>query len=176
MDLLSESGVLLPVLTRLDTVDLSRCVTVCKAWSRICQDPQLWTCVRLMHRKITSHLLSLIVQRQPVKLCLDWSTVSKQQLTWLLPRIPQTRQVSLINPEWVCQLDSKISPASRSFSLCGVEYNATAVALNTVNCPMLQELNLGYVTNFNDSALYKLLSSPKDSRPGWLFSQSHNKI
>lgn len=56
-------------------------------------------------------------------------------------------------------------------SLCGVEYHATAVALNTVNCPMLQELDLSYVTNFNDSALYKLLSSPKDSRPGTVMLQ-----
>ncbi len=48
----------------------------------------------------------------------------------------------------------------------GVDYNTSAVALNTVNSPMLQELDLSYVTGFNDSALYKLLSAPKDSRPG----------
>ncbi len=100
--------------------------------------------MRLTHKKITSHLLSLIVQRQPTKLILDWSILGKQQLTWLLPRIPQTRKMSL----------------------CGLEYNSSVVALNTANCPMLQELDLSYVTNFNDTALYKLLSSPKDSRPG----------
>jgi hypothetical protein len=117
---------------------------VCKAWTKIVQDPALWNSVKLSHKKITSHFLSLIVQRQPTKLILDWAVLGKQQLTWLLPRIPQTR----------------------TFSLSGLEYNSSVVALGTVNCPMLQELDLSYVTNFNDNALFKLLSSPKDSRPG----------
>jgi hypothetical protein len=100
--------------------------------------------VKLSRKKITSHLLSLIVQRQPTRLALDFAVVSKQQLTWLLPRLQQTR----------------------ALSLCGLDFNSTVIAMSTVNCPMLQELDLGFVTSFNDAALYKLLSSPKDSRPG----------
>ena len=144
VDLKMERGIMLEVFKRLNTIDLSSCVLVCKAWTKIVQDPALWSTVKLSHKKITSHFLSLIVQRQPVKLILDWSVVGKQQLTWLLPRIPQTRTVSL----------------------SGLEFNSSVVALGSVNCPMLQELDLSYVTNFNDVALFKLLSSPKDSRPG----------
>ncbi len=91
VDLRLERAVMLQVFARLDTVELSKCVLVCRSWCRIMQDPLLWQTVRLCNRKVTSHLLSLIVQRQPVKLQLDFSTVSKQQLSWLLPRIPQTR-------------------------------------------------------------------------------------
>ena len=144
VDLKMERGIMLEVFKRLNTIDLSSCVLVCKAWTKIVQDPALWSTVKLWHKKITSHFLSLIVQRQPVKLILDWSVVGKQQLTWLLPRIPQTR----------------------TLSLSGLEFNSSVVALSTVNCPMLQDLDLSYVTNFNDVALFKLLSSPKDSRPG----------
>ena len=144
VELSKERGIMLDVFKMLGTVDLSHCVLVCKAWNKIIQDPSLWSAVKLSSRKITSHYLSLIVQRQPTKLVLDGSVVSKQQLTWLLPRIPQTR----------------------TLSLQGLEYSTSVVALNTVNCPMLQDLDLSFVANFNDMALFKLLSSPKDSRPG----------
>ena len=42
--------------------------------------------------------------------------MGKQQLNWLLPRIPQTKDLSLV----------------------GLEYNMTVFALNTCKCPMLQ--------------------------------------
>jgi hypothetical protein len=42
--------------------------------------------------------------------------MGKQQLNWLLPRIPQTKDLSLV----------------------GLEYNIKVSALNTCNCPMLQ--------------------------------------
>jgi len=48
----------------------------------------------------------------------------------------------------------------------GLEYNMTVSALNTCNCPLLQELNLSFVANLTDSAIHKLLSAPRDSRPG----------
>jgi hypothetical protein len=31
---------------------------------------------------------------------------------------------------------------------------------------MLEEIDLSYVAGLNDVALYKILSAPKDSRPG----------
>ena len=100
--------------------------------------------VKFEHWKITSHILSLIVQRQPIQLSLDFCTISKQQLTWLLPRIPQTR----------------------GLSLQGIDYPSCVLALASVNTPMLQELDLSFVTGLNDGALFKILSSPRDSRPG----------
>ncbi len=75
---------------------------------------------------------------------LDWSSINRTQLSWLLPRIPQTR----------------------SMSMAGLDFNNCVVALGTCNSPMLQELDLSYVAGLNDVALYKILSAPKDSRPG----------
>lgn len=154
VDLKLERGIMLKVFQKLTTVDLSQCASVCRDWNKIIQDPSLWSVVKLSQMKITSHLLSLIVQRQPTSLILDWSIVGKQHLTWLLPRIPQTKIMSLR----------------------GLEYSSSIIALNTVNCPMLQELDLSFVTNFNDMALYKLLSAPKDSRPGLLDKKSRQKL
>ena len=51
-------------------------------------------------------------------------------------------------------------------SLIGLDYVSSVTALSTVNTPMLQELDLSFVTSLNDGALYKILSAPRDSRPG----------
>ncbi len=50
--------------------------------------------------------------------------------------------------------------------MAGLDFNNCVVALGTCNAPMLQELDLSYVAGLNDVALYKILSAPKDSRPG----------
>ena len=143
-DLTTEQCILLPIFRRLNTTDLANCAVACKAWNKIAQDPSLWTSVRLRGWRITSHSLSLIVQRQPEKLLLDCSQMGRQQLAWLLPRIPQTRVMSL----------------------AGMDFLTTVTSMATVNAPMLQELDLSFVTSLNDSAIYKLLSAPRDSRPG----------
>ena len=135
---------MLPIFQKLNTIDLSSCALVCKTWLSMMQDPSLWTKVKLNNLKITPHLLSLIVQRQPTSLSLTCCQIGKQQLSWLLPRIPQTREMSLI----------------------GLDFVSSVVALSTVNTPMLQELDLSFVTSLNDGALYKILSAPRDSRPG----------
>jgi len=153
LDLALEPSLVLPVFQLLNTTDLANCAVACKSWNKIAQDPSLWVSVRLRGFRITSHLLSLIVQRQPEKLMLDCSLMSKQQLAWLLPRIPQTR----------------------SMSLAGMDFLATVTSLSTVNTPMLQHLDLSFVTSLNDSAIYKLLSAPRDSRPGLLDKKSRLK-
>ena len=135
---------MLPIFQKLSTIDLSSCALVSKTWLSIVQDPSLWSSVKLDNMKITPHLLSLIVQRQPISLSLTCCQLGKQQLTWLLPRIPQTRIMYLI----------------------GLDYVSSVAALSTVNTPMLQELDLSFVTSLNDGALYKILSAPRDSRPG----------
>ena len=148
-----EPLIMLPIFQKLNTIDLSSCALVCKTWLSIVQDPSLWTSVKLDNMKITPHLLSLIVQRQPISLSLTCCQLGKQQLTWLLPRIPQTRVMSLI----------------------GLDYASSVVALSTVNTPMLQELDLSFVTSLNDGALYKILSAPRDSRPGMKIFNSYCK-
>ena len=96
---------------------------------------------------MTNCLSFFLVQRQPLALKLDFCTVSKQQLSWLLPRIPQTRLLSMR----------------------GIDFGSCVIALASVNTPMLHDLDLSYVTGFSDGALYKVLSSPRDSRPGKFF-------
>ncbi len=58
----------------------------------------------------------------------------------------------------------------RFLSFGGLDLNNCVVALGTCNAPMLQELDLSYVAGLNDVALYKILSAPKDSRPGNWFT------
>ena len=62
---------------------------VCSAWHKISLDPSLWSVVNLTRQKMSSHLLSTTVQKQPIGLLLDWTNLGKQHLNWLLPRIPQ---------------------------------------------------------------------------------------
>jgi len=152
-ELLLQRSIMLPIFQRLPTSDLANCALVCKSWNEIIQDPSLWNTVRFENWKITSHILSLIVQRQPIGLKLDFCTVSKQQLSWLLPRIPQTRLLSMR----------------------GIDFASCLIALASVNTPMIQDLNLSYVTGFSDGALYKILSAPRDSRPGLLDKKSRLK-
>ena len=38
----------------------------------------------IVMQRITAHLLSTTVQKQPVGLSLDWSSLGKQQLNWLV--------------------------------------------------------------------------------------------
>jgi len=152
-DIKLELQVLLPVLRYLPTLDVVSCGLVCKAWHTISLDPSLWTSVDLTARSLTNHLLSTTVQKQPVKLILDWTNLIKAQLSWLLPRLPQTRSLSVV----------------------GLEFNLTVSALATCNCPVLQELNLSYVANLTDAALHKLLTTPRDSRPGLLDKKSRLK-
>jgi len=133
---------------------LRNCALTCKDWNQIIQDPSLWSAVKFENWKITSHILSLIVQRQPIRLKLDFCNISKQQLSWLLPRIPQTKQLSMK----------------------GIDFANCLIALASVNTPMLQDLDLSFVNGFSDGALFKILSSPRDSRPGLLDKKSRMKL
>jgi len=153
LELTLEFVVMLPVFRYLSSPDIARCAVVCRAWHTVSLDPSLWTVVSLTGQNITPHLLSTTVQKQPTGLLLDWSNMGKQHLTWLLPRIPQTKDLSLV----------------------GLEYNMTVSALSTCNCPMLQELNLSFVANLSDAALHKLLSAPRDTRPGLMDKKSRLK-
>ena len=149
-----EFQLMLPVFKFLTTSQLALAARVCKSWHKVSLDPSLWTIVDLTRQKISAHLLSTTVQKQPPGLVLDWTNMGKQQLNWLLPRIAQTKKLSLV----------------------GLDFTMTVSTLNTCNCPLLQELNLSYVSNLTDSALHKLLSAPRDSRPGLLDKKSRLKM
>merc|ERR1719309_1843383 len=145
---------MLPVFRLLSTVEVVRCGMVCSAWHTISLDPSLWHTVDLTRRKMSLNLLSMTAQKQPVGLILDWSNIGKHHLNWLLPRIPQTKELSMV----------------------GLEYNTTVSSLNTCNAPMLQVLNLTNVTSLTDNSLHKLLTNPRDSRPGLLDKKSRMEL
>ena len=75
------------------------------------------------------------MQKQPPALVLDWTNMGKQQLNWLLPRIPQTKVLSLV----------------------GLDYTLTVSTLNTCNCPLLQ------VRLFNKTKYFRLCLSDEVS-------------
>eukprot|EP00088_Acartia_fossae_P039647 TRINITY_DN4126_c0_g1_i2.p1 TRINITY_DN4126_c0_g1~~TRINITY_DN4126_c0_g1_i2.p1 ORF type:complete len:935 (+),score=174.46 TRINITY_DN4126_c0_g1_i2:37-2841(+) len=151
--LINERAVMLPVFQYLTSEEVVKCARVCKAWYKISLDPSLWDSLNLTMKKFSSRLLSVTVQKQPVKLILDWACIGKHQLTWLLPRLPQTKEISM----------------------AGLDYLATVVSLSTCNTPLLQVLNLSHVSNLTDTSIYKLLSNPKDTRPGLLDKKTRLK-
>lgn len=122
---------------------------VCKIWSTLATDPQLWRRMNCAHHKLSASLLSAIVRRQPEHLVLDWTTLAKRQLAWVIGRIP----------------------ALKHLSLQGTPLSAV-LGLHTCLCPPLQILDLSFVRGLNDSAVRDILSPPKDSRPGLADSKS----
>lgn len=81
--------------------------------------------------------------RQPRVLILDWCKITKEQLLWLLVRLPQSKALSLQGCPW-----------------------STVSCLRSCVCPTLTSLNLSFVPTMNDAALQHILSPPLDHRPG----------
>lgn len=81
--------------------------------------------------------------RQPRVLILDWCKVTKEQLSWLLVRLPQSKALSLQGCPW-----------------------PTVSCLRSCVCPMLTSLNLSFVPIIDDAALQHILSPPLDHRHG----------
>lgn len=144
-----DSTVLYSIFRYLSPDTLVTCTMVCKSWSNASVDPRLWKTMKCSHLKLSASLLTAIVRRQPEQLYLDWTSIAKQQLTWLISRLP----------------------ALKYLSLQGTQISAT-LGLHTCLCPPLQTLDLSFVRSLNDSAIRDILSPPKDSRPGLTDSKS----
>lgn len=84
-----------------------------------------------------------MIIRQPKVLILDWCKLNKDQLIWLLSRLPQSKALSLQGCPW-----------------------PTVSGLRSCVCPMLTSLNLSFVPTMDDTALQHILSPPLDHRPG----------
>lgn len=128
---------------------LITCTLVCKTWSNLSTEPNLWERMNCSHHKLSASLLMAIVRRQPKHLILDWTSLAKRQLTWLISRLP----------------------ALQSLSIQGTQI-VSVLGLHTCLCPPLQMLDLSFVNSLNDSAIRDILSPPKDSRPGLTDSKS----
>ncbi|XP_055850030.1 jmjC domain-containing histone demethylation protein 1 isoform X1 [Episyrphus balteatus] len=132
---------------------LVTCSSVCKIWSNVSVDPDLWKVMSCAEHKLSASLLMAIVRRQPEHLILDWTQIAKRQLAWIIARMPALKNLSLQN--------------------CPIQ---AVLALHTCLCPPLQILDLSFVRGLNDSAIRDILSPPKDSRPGLTDSKSRLRI
>lgn len=133
--ILNDSSVLLKIFWCLGTADLLRCKAVCKSWLSVSKDKSLAGYVDLSGLKITPNMINITSNLKPTYLKLDWTNIGKQQLTWLMPKIPATRHLSLV----------------------GLEFGTQISSLTNAICPNLVELDLSFVTNLSDAALNKLL-------------------
>lgn len=134
---------ILPVFKYLTQKDLYQCMQVCKLWSQYTIDPSLWKTMDFTQKRISSEILKGIVRRQPENLKLDWSQINKYQLPWLIQRLTNLKQLSLVS------INVK-----------------SAIALRSCQCAHLTSLDLSFITEFNDAALREILAPNNDSRRG----------
>lgn len=144
--------VVLSVFRFLGPRDLANCARVCRTWGRYSIDPNIWKQLDMSHTRLERVHLIGIVRRQPESLKLDWTNISKTQLSWLINRLPQLRTLSLQGCNW-----------------------AGISSLRTCCCPPLTTLDLSYVSGLNDANLNEMLSPPTDSRPGLIDKASRLK-
>lgn len=121
--------------------DLFYSALVCKTWAAFSIDPSLWKVMEFTRRHISSDILKGIVRRQPETLRLDWCHINKFQLPWLIQRLSNLRELSLVS------VNVK-----------------TAISLRTNHSAILQYLDLSFISDFNDAALREILGPNNDSR------------
>lgn len=134
---------MLPVFKYLARNDLFRCMQVCKTWAQFSIESTLWKTMDFTQKRISSEILKGIVRRQPEQLKLDWSQINKYQLPWLIQRLTNLRDLSLIS------VNVK-----------------SAIALRSCQCAHLTSLDLSFISEFNDAALREILAPNNDSRRG----------
>lgn len=136
-------AVMLPVFHHLPVRDLKVVMQVCRTWAQWAVNPSLWKTISLAHKRIGVCHLEGIVRRQPCALDLSWARVTAEQLSWLLARLPQLKELHLEGQGWEV-VSCLVSPY----------------------CPALSKLNLSYCEGLFDSTLTTLLSAPRTHRPG----------
>ncbi|XP_048370703.1 lysine-specific demethylase 2B isoform X2 [Sphaerodactylus townsendi] len=145
-----QREVWMAVFSYLSHSELCVCMRVCRTWNRWCCDKRLWTKIDLNHCKsITPLMLSGIIRRQPVKLDLSWTNISKKQLSWLINRLPGLRDLVLSGCSWIA-----------------------VSALCSSSCPLLRTLDVQWVEGLKDAQMRDLLSPPTDNRPGQIDNRS----
>ncbi|XP_071057273.1 jmjC domain-containing histone demethylation protein 1 isoform X2 [Onthophagus taurus] len=140
-----DKKVILSVFKYLNTRELNKCSLVCKTWAHFSIDPSLWKRMDFTKRQISSEHLKGIVRRQPEVLIFDWCQINKYQLPWLIQRLTNLKTLSLIGTN----IKSIIS---------------LRTCLNAVS--QLENLDVSYISGFNDAALREILGPNNDSRRG----------
>lgn len=148
-----ERDVIFPVLPYLSRKDVINCMYVCKIWNSWAIDPRLWSRINVSTFKITCNILVGIVRRQPNFLDLSWSNITSKQLSWLLARLPQLKELKLAGCSGSC-----IS------------------ALASSNTPLLRALDISFIDGVNDEDIREILMPPRDSRPGLLETKSRLRM
>lgn len=126
----------------LSSVDLCRCLCVCKTWDQWCIDRRLWSDIDLQRQRIKQTHLRGIVRRQPESLTFAGAVMTHKQLEWLVARLPQLKSLNLSNCAW-----------------------ATISGLCSASCPLLESLNLSWATNVRDECFAYLIQPPSDRKP-----------
>ncbi|CAH1118335.1 unnamed protein product [Phaedon cochleariae] len=142
-NLAMDKRCMLLILRYLSPKDLLACALVCKTWATYTVDPVLWKKMVFSRKHISSDILKGIVRRQPEVLNLDWCHLNKFQLPWLIQRLNQLKELSLVS------VNVK-----------------TAISLRTNHSAVLQVLDLSFISEFNDSALRDIIGPNNDSRTG----------
>lgn len=143
---LAECPLLLaPCLQLLSSVDLVSASQVCHSWYKVASQVTQHSPVSidLTGHRLTSNHLTYIARRQPSRLVLDYTAASRQQLTWLLP---------------------KVSTCLTSLSLVGLDSASVVGSLTIPGCPSLTRLDLSQVTGLTDSAVCLLVRPREDKR------------
>ena len=95
--------------------------------------------------KISPILINIVSNMQPENIVFNWTNIGKQQLNWLLPKVPTVRSLSLTGLEFISQISGLSSTPTN-----------------------LVELDLSFVSNLNDAALNKLLLRTDDKKSSLL--------
>uniref|UniRef100_A0A3B1JRA3 [histone H3]-dimethyl-L-lysine(36) demethylase n=1 Tax=Astyanax mexicanus TaxID=7994 RepID=A0A3B1JRA3_ASTMX len=133
-----ERLVWVSVFRYLTQAELCVCMSVSKNWYKWGCDKRLWTRVNLSCcQSISPQALSGIIKRQPVTLDLSWTTISKQQLSWLINRLAGLKDLVLSGCSWT-----------------------TVSALSSLRCPLLRSLDLRWADGIKEPQIRELLSPP----------------
>jgi len=127
--------ILVNVFKYLNAKDLYRLRAVCKTWNRASRSKCLVSVIDLTGLKISANIITMAVNVKPETIILDNTNVKNQQLSWMLPKIPSLRNISL----------------------AGLEFGSQVCFLSSVSTPLLTELNLSYVSGLTDAAINKML-------------------
>ena len=138
------NNVILPqVLSYLPTPQLVSARQVCTKWNEVIQNIlKMHACLNLTGHNISASLLPNIVRPQLQALILSKTNINKQQVTWILQRLPSLQYLSLSGLDWT-------GPVS---------------ALSAAPLTSLTSLSLDSVTGLSDAALSQLLRPRDDTK------------